>query len=180
MNKLLFVFAAVVAGVALSAQQPANPLRNFIKNAEPVIALSNVRVIDGTGAAAREGQTVLIRNGNVAEMGPSSAIKVPADAVTLDLTGKSVIPGLVMVHEHLYYPTGGNVYAQLGASFVRLYLAGGVTTMRTGGNVNGVMDIKMKQEIEAGRQAGPAIDATAPYLNGPNSFLQMYLSLIHI
>ena len=79
-----------------------------------------------------------------------------------------------MFHEHLYYPTGGGVYAQLGASFSRLYLAGGVTTMRTGGNVNGVMDIKMKQEIEAGRQAGPAIDATAPYLNGPNAFLQMH------
>jgi enamidase len=94
--------------------------------------------------------------------------------MVLDLTGKTVIPGLIMVHEHLYYPTGAQVYAQLGASFSRLYLAGGVTTMRTGGNVNGIMDIKMKGEIEAGRQAGPAIDATAPYLNGPNSFLQMH------
>lgn len=75
-------------------------------------------------------------------------------ATTIDLTGKTVIPGLVMVHEHLYYPTGGSVYAQLGASFARLYLAGGVTTMRTGGNVNGVMDVKMKSKIEAGRLLG--------------------------
>jgi imidazolonepropionase-like amidohydrolase len=133
-----------------------------------------VRVIDGTGAAAKENQTLILRDGNIAQMGNAATVKPPEGATVVDLTGKSVIPGLIMVHEHLYYPTGGSVYAQLGASFVRLYLAGGVTTMRTGGNVNGVMDIKMKQEVEAGRQAGPAIDATAPYLNGPNTFLQMH------
>ena len=83
------------------------------------------------------------------------------------------MPGLVMVHEHLYYPTGPGVYGQLGESFVRLYLAGGVTTMRTGGNVNGFMDLNLKRLIDAGQKAGPAIDATAPYLNGPNTFLQM-------
>jgi enamidase len=78
-----------------------------------------------------------------------------------------------MVHEHLYYPTGPGVYGQLGESFVRLYLAGGVTTMRTGGNMNGFMDFRLKQLIESGQRAGPAIDATAPYLNGPNTFVQL-------
>jgi imidazolonepropionase-like amidohydrolase len=171
--KQLVVIGLVAAGVVAYAQQQ-NPLRNYIKHSEPVIALTNVRVIDGTGAAAKEKQTLVIRDGNIAQMGDAATVKPPEGAAVIDLTGKSVIPGLIMVHEHLYYPTGGSVYAQLGASFVRLYLAGGVTTMRTGGNVNGVMDIKMKQEIEAGRQAGPAIDATAPYLNGPNQFLQMH------
>jgi Amidohydrolase family len=65
------------------------------------------------------------------------------------------------------------VYGQLGESFIRLYLAGGVTTMRTGGNLNGFMDLKLKQLIGSGQRAGPAIDATAPYLNGPNTFTQM-------
>jgi imidazolonepropionase-like amidohydrolase len=170
------VFAAVLLTVSLSAQAPqfSNAVRGFIKHAEPVIALTNVRVIDGTGAPARENQTLIISKGDITDVGDAARVQIPGGAVMIDLTGKSVIPGLVMVHEHLYYPTGGSVYAQLGASFSRLYLAGGVTTMRTGGNVNGVMDIKMKGEIEAGRQAGPAIDATAPYLNGPNSFLQMH------
>ena len=95
----------------------------------------------------------------------------PAGATTLDLAGRSVIPGLVMVHEHLYYPAGPGVYGQLGESFIRLYLAGGVTTMRTGGNVNGFMDLKLKRLIDAGQKAGPAIDATAPYLNGANTLL---------
>ena len=71
-----------------------------------------------------------------------------------------MIPGLVMLHEHLYYPTGPGVYGQLGQSFVRLYLAGGVTTMRTGGNLNGFMDVTLKRRVEAGEVAGPAIDAT--------------------
>ena len=110
---------------------------------------------------------VLIKDGNIAALGDTGKVTVPAEATIIDLSGKSVIPGLVMVHEHLYYPTGPNVYGQLGASFVRLYLAGGVTTMRTGGNTNGVMDISLKQQIDAGLQAGPALDATAPVPQWP-------------
>ena len=121
----------------------------------------------------RKGRPLILRGGNIAEIGDSSRVKAPDGATTIDLTGKTVIPGLVMVHEHLYYPTGPGVYGQLGGSFVRLYLAGGVTTMRTGGNVNGFMDLKLKELIDQGQAAGPSIDATAPYLNGPNSFQQM-------
>ncbi len=170
--RLLFLLAA---GVMAAAQPPqfSNAVRGFIKVDAPVIALINARVIDGTGAPAKEKQTLVIRGGNIAELGDSGRVAVPEGATTIDLAGKSVLPGLVMVHEHLYYPAGQGVYGQLGASFVRLYLAGGVTTMRTGGNVNGFMDLKLKQLIEQGQQAGPAIDATAPYLNGPNTFLQM-------
>jgi enamidase len=131
-------------------------------------------VIDGTGAPAREDQTVVIRDGNIAAVGSAATVTPPEGATVIDASGKSVLPGLVMVHEHLYYPTGPGVYGQLGESFVRLYLAGGVTTMRTGGNVNGVMDFVLKRRIEAGEVPGPALDATAPYLNGPNTFLQMY------
>jgi imidazolonepropionase-like amidohydrolase len=169
------ILLLLTAGV-LAAAQPAQfstAVRGFIKVDAPVVALINARVIDGTGAPAKERQTLVIRGGNIAELGDSSRVSVPDGATTIDLAGKSVIPGLIMVHEHLYYPNGPGVYGQLGASFIRLYLAGGVTTMRTGGNVNGFMDLKLKQQIDQGQQAGPAIDATAPYLNGPNSFLQM-------
>ena len=178
MKTMWSVLVAAVMGAVLSAYQAprfSNNVRGFIKHSAPEIVLTNARVIDGTGRAPSEHQTIVIRNGMIAEIaGPGAKIDLPAGATTIDLTGKTVLPGLVMFHEHLYYPTGGGVYAQFGASFSRLYLAGGVTTMRTGGNVNGVMDLKLKREIEAGRQAGPAIDATAPYLNGPNSFLQMH------
>ena len=178
MKTLFSLFAALVAGAVLSAYQGpqfSTAVRGYIAHSEPTIVLTNARVIDGTGKPPSESQTLVIRDGMIAEIhGPGSKVSVPADVATIDLAGKTVIPGLVMFHEHLYYPTGGGVYGQFGVSFARLYLAGGVTTMRTGGNVNGLMDIKLKQEIEAGRQAGPDIDATAPYLNGPNSFLQMH------
>jgi enamidase len=170
------VTSLLVSVIALSAQRPpiGNGIRQFVKVDAPVVALTHARVIDGTGAPARADQTILIRDGAIAAVGSAASVTVPADATTIDLTGKSVLPGLVMLHEHLYYPTGPGVYGQLGQSFVRLYLAGGVTTMRTAGNVNGLMDLRLKEGIDAGQYAGPAMDATAPYLNGPNTQLQMH------
>jgi enamidase len=160
---------------AADAQAPnPNAPANFIKIQAPVIALTHARVIDGTGAPARGDQTIVIRDGNIAELGDASTVVPPSGASVVDLSGKSIIPGLVMMHEHLYYTTGPGVYGQLGASFSRLYLAGGVTTMRTAGNVNGIMDINLSRRIAAGELPGPAIDATAPYVNGPSAFLQMH------
>jgi len=167
----------MLAGPTSAAQRPAQlsqQVRNFVKVDAQIIALTNARVIDGTGAAAKSQQTILIRDDKIVALGPAANVSVPQGATVIDLTGKTVIPGLVMLHEHLYYPVGSGVYGQLGASFVRLYLAGGVTTMRTGGNVNGLMDINLKQKIERGEVAGPAIDATAPYLEGPSGMSQMH------
>ena len=170
------VLASTAMLLARQQERPAlaNAVRTFVSIDAPVVALTHARVIDGTGSAPREDQTLIVRDGRIAEIGDAASTTSPADATVVDLTGKSVVPGLVMVHEHLYYPTGPQVYGQVGQSFTRLYLAGGVTTMRTGGNVNGFMDLKLKRLIDAGQQAGPAIDATAPYLNGPNAFLQMH------
>src|SRR3954464_7576973 len=148
--------AALVLGASVAAQpQGADPLRPYIKVDAPVIALTHVRVIDGTGAAAKDNQTIVIRGGNVAELGDAAKVKTPEGAMVVDLTGKSVIPGLVMVHEHLYYPTGPVVYGNLAESFTRLYLAGGVTSMRTGGNVNGFGDFGIKHDIDTGKKPGP-------------------------
>jgi cytosine/adenosine deaminase-related metal-dependent hydrolase len=167
-------FSPAIAIPAVAQQPPANPLAPYIKVQAPIVALVHARVIDGTGAPAREDQTIVIRDGNIAALGDTARTPPPADATVVDLTGKSVIPGLVMMHEHLYYTTGPGVYGQLGVSFSRLYLAGGVTTMRTAGNVNGIMDINIARRIAAGEMPGPDIDATAPYVNGPSAFLQMH------
>jgi imidazolonepropionase-like amidohydrolase len=155
------------------AQQPQNPLAPYIKIDAPVVALTHVRVIDGTGAPPRENQTLVVRDGTIISVGAADSNAPPAGATVIDLSGKSVIPGLVMMHEHLYYSTGPGVYG-LGVSFSRLYLAGGVTTMRTAGNTNGIMDINLSRRIADGEIPGPAIDATAPYVNGPSPFLQMH------
>jgi enamidase len=168
---------AVTGSAGLMAQRlqlTGQQTRGFIKVDADLIAITHVRVIAGTGAPARADQTLVMRGGNIAAVGPFASTPVPEGATVIDGTGKSVMPGIVMVHEHTYYPTGPGVYGQLGNSFVRLYLAGGVTTMRTAGNTNGLMDINLAKGIEEGRIAGPAMDATAPYLNGPNTQLQMH------
>lgn len=117
------------------------PVRSLVRVDTNVLALTNVRVIDGTGAPARETQTLIVRDGRIAALGVAGSVAVPAGAHVMDLGGKSVIPGLVMVHEHLFYPTGPGIYGNLTESLSRLYLAGGVTSMRTGGNMNGYREL---------------------------------------
>src|SRR6185503_16932970 len=160
----------------LTAQRPtlSAAVKQYVAVDTPVVALTHVRVIDGTGTAPKEDQTLIIRDGNILALGPARSTRVPDGAHVMDLTGKSVIPGLVMMHEHLYYPTGPGVYGADYVSFSRLYLAGGVTSMRTGGNVGGYADLNLAAAIKAGNQVGPWIDATAPYVNGPSPFTQMY------
>ena len=116
---------------------------------------------------------MVVRDGDIVAVGPAARVPVPSGAQVLDLRGKTVIPGFVMVHEHLFYPTGPGVYGNLTESFVKLYLAGGVTSMRTGGNMNGYSELNVAKAIARGDKPGPWIDATAPYLNGPNPFGQM-------
>jgi enamidase len=165
---------AVLLGANVLAAQPsrgarptlATAVKAFVQVDSPTVALTHVRVIDGTGAPSRADQTIVIRDGTIAAVGDAASVQIPPGAQVLDLSGKSVIPGLVMVHEHLFYPTGPGVYAYLAESFTRLYLAGGVTSMRTGGNMNGFGELNIKRSIDRGERAGPWIDATAPYLEG--------------
>jgi len=169
LGALAVVLAAKIAeSQAARGSRPVltTSVRAFVQVDTPTIALTHVRVIDGTGAPARTNQTIVIRDGMIAAVGPDASVQIPAGAQVLDLSGRSVIPGLVMVHEHLYYPTGPGVYAYLAESFTRLYLAGGVTSMRTGGNMNGFGELNIKRSIDRGERAGPWIDATAPYLEG--------------
>ena len=168
--------ALLLVPALLTGQRPtlSAAVKQYVAVDTPVVALTHVRVIDGTGAAPREDQTLIIRDGNIVAVGAARSTRVPEGAQVMDLTGKSVIPGLVMLHEHLYYPTGPGVYGADYVSFSRLYLAGGVTSMRTGGNVGGYADLNLAAAIKAGNQVGPWIDATAPYVNGPSQFAQMY------
>ena len=153
---------------ALLAQQPGSAVSQFVTVSDSVVALTNVRVIDGTGAPARDGQTIVLKGGTIQSVGDAASAKIPAGARTMDLAGRTVMPGYVMLHEHLFYPSGGGaIYNEQGYSFPRLYLAGGVTTMRTAGNMAGYADLNIRKAIDAGTMLGPAIDVTAPYLEGP-------------
>jgi len=166
-NALVLLVCLSVCSVA---QAPQGDRQQFIRVEAPVIALTHVRLIDGTGAAASENQTILISEGKISAVG--SNVNVPANAKVLDLDGYSVLPGLVGMHDHMFFPMGGSppMYSNMGFSFPRLYLALGVTTILTTFSVQPHADLEIKKLIDAGRMIGPKMFITAPYLEGVGSF----------
>jgi len=154
------------------AQAPQSERQQFIRVEAPLIALAHVRVIDGTGATPLEDQTIIIADGKIQSIAPSTTANVPANAQLLDLKGYTVLPGLVGMHDHMFFPMGGSppMYSNMGTSFPRLYLALGVTTIRTTGSVAPDLDLEIKKLIDAGKMIGPKMHITAPYLEGVGSF----------
>jgi len=114
----------------------------------------------------------VITEGKIQSIAPSTTATVPAGAQTLDLKGYTVLPGLVGMHDHMFFPMGGTppMYSNMGTSFPRLYLALGVTTIRTTGSVQPYLDLEIKKLIDSGRMIGPKMHITAPYLEGVGSF----------
>jgi len=183
MRKVLFgmLLAGGLATVFEAQDKPAlSPLtKGFVTVDSSLVALKHVKVIDGTGAAPADDQTVLIENGVIREIGPASTVSVPSSAQVLDLTGRSVIPGLVGMHDHMFYPTASGqgpvegapaLYGEMGFSFPRLYLAGGVTSIRTTGSLEPYTDLALKKMIDTGKMPGPKIHITGPYLEGVGSY----------
>jgi imidazolonepropionase-like amidohydrolase len=167
---LLLLAVSIFFPASLLAQQ--SDRQQFIRVEAPLIALTNVRVIDGTGGPPRENQTILISGGKIDLVGPTASTTYPSDARTIDLSGYTVLPGLVGMHNHMFFPMGGSppMYSNMGSSFPRLYLALGVTTIRTTGSVAPYTDLELKRLIDAGRVLGPKMHVTAPYLEGRGSF----------
>src|SRR5882762_255728 len=175
MHKMFAVTLLLCVSSVVTAQTLSPQVREFVKVDAPVVALTHVRVIDGTGTAAREDQTVLISKGKISAVGDAASVSVPSDAKVLDLHGYSVIPGLVGMHDHMFYPMGDVIFGEMGFSFPRLYLAGGVTTIRTTGSLEPYTDLEIKKKIDAGRMPGPKIHVTGPYLEGAGSWaLQLH------
>ena len=155
----------IVAAAQRAAQWPQT-MRSLITYDAPVIAVTNVKLIDGTGAAARDGQTVVIDNGRIVAVGPSASTRPPAGAQVIEGSGHTLIPGIVGLHDHLYYTAAGGRSAQLTFSAPRLYLGSGVTTVRTTGSRAPYAEINLKAEVERNRVPGPRIHITAPYITG--------------
>jgi Amidohydrolase family len=188
MRSLLMVGFLLIATIAVAQTQKATDVAEVVSVDAPLLILNHVRVIDGTAAAAKEDQAVVISGGRIQSIGAAGAAQIPAGALVLDRSGYSVIPGIVGMHDHLYYTdsitvqvAGGRIaepglfVAQIPYTAPRLYLAAGVTTMRTTGSLEPYTDLKIKSRIDAGLMPGPGIDATAPYLEGaPTRFAQMH------
>jgi len=170
-----------VATTAISQERPAlsSVTKSFVAVDARMTALVHVRVIDGTGAPAQADQTILIENGTIKEIGAAGSVTIPSGARVLDLAGRSVIPGLVGMHDHMFYPTASgqtpvegapSLYGEMGFSFPRLYLAGGVTSIRTTGSLEPYTDLALKKMIDTGKIPVPKIHVTGPYLEGVGSY----------
>jgi len=172
MKTTIAFFLLLSVFITCLAQTPPSDRQQFIRVDATVIALTHVRVIDGTGAAPLEDQTIVIADGKIQSIAPTASAKVQSGAQILDLKGYSVLPGLVGMHDHMFFPMGGSppMYSDMGTSFPRLYLALGVTTIRTTGSVTPYTDLEIKRLIDSGRMIGPKMHVTAPYLEGRGSF----------
>lgn len=162
-----------VAALALGTIEPAGA-QSVIPDPEsavvveaPVVALVGVRIIDGTGRPPVDDQTILIVDGRIDVIGPADSVSIPADAETLELPDRSVLPGLVMLHEHLMYSIDNVVWHAQPVSYPPLYLAAGITTIRTAGTEFPFTELTLKSWIDEGRVAGPKLHLTGPYFNGP-------------
>lgn len=175
-------FAATVLPAPIA---PGAAVQPYVRVPSGRIALTHVRLIDGTGAPPRDDMTLVLDGGRIVAVQPSAAA-VPAGVAAIDLTGRTVLPGLVGMHDHMYYigrpdlDAQGHsepplVVPQMTFTSPRLYLAAGVTTLRTTGSVEPYTDLNIKRQIDAGALPGPHMDVTGPYLEGANSpFIQMH------
>ena len=185
MPALLLVSSSAIGAETLKLSPE---VQAFVRVQAPTVVLAHVRVIDGTGKPAVDDQNVVIEHGQIARIESGHTTAPGPDTTVLEMQGYTVMPGIVGMHNHLYYIARPNLEAGRAPSFddpilvpqmmfssPRLYLAAGVTTMRTTGSVEPYADLNMRDMIEAGALPGPHIDVTAPYLEGKGSiFIQMH------
>ena len=186
---ILFILSLLCLRIACAQRSDvlSPQIRKYVSVGMPKVILEHVELIDGTGAAAVADRNITIEGGKITAISPGADLP-PADGTTiLNLRGYAVMPGIVGMHEHLFYTPFPNIAAdgsfegpalmhEMSYSAPRLYLANGVTTARTAGSVDGFTDVRLKEAIEKGLLPGPHLDVTGPYLEGAgnNPNLQMH------
>jgi imidazolonepropionase-like amidohydrolase len=148
-------------------------VKQYVVHDAPTIRIDDVRIIDGTGATAQVGQSIVIRNGRIAQIGPVESLAKEAADIVIPGNGRTAMPGLVMMHEHLLFLdplADAPSYLSEPLASPKAYLAYGATTIRTAGTFNGTEDIRVARMIRDGQFVGPEINVTAPFLEGDGSF----------
>jgi len=103
-----------------------------------VTALTHATVIDGTGAGPQNDVTIVMENGHIRNMGPTSKISAPAGATVVDLTGKFIVPGIINAH--------GHVDAKRDPQLRQYALYGVTTTTNMGFDPDDIADFKAEQQ----------------------------------
>lgn len=140
----------------------SDSLKPYIKYHEELLAFTNATIVDGTGKSIKQNQTLIIENGVFKKVGNDTDIKVPQNAKTINLKGKTIIPGIIGMHNHLHIPR----FPDVGDVAAKLYLAAGVTTIQTCGAASPYKELELSKNIESGNQIGPDIIPSAPFITG--------------
>ncbi|HEX6059767.1 MAG TPA: amidohydrolase family protein [Gemmatimonadaceae bacterium] len=146
-----------LAGVAA----PAAALHAQAAAASSVVAFTNVNVVPMDADRVLADQTVVVRDGRIAEVGPAASVRVPAGARRVDGRGKYLMPGLAEMHAHI---PGANAPPQTIRDIMFLYVANGVTTIR--GMLGAPNQLALRDSTASGAVLGPTIFVGAPSLNG--------------
>jgi imidazolonepropionase-like amidohydrolase len=174
--RILALTASLWAAAVLQAQERAIPpaVRPFVSIDAPVVALTHAQVVDGTGGAARADQTVVVRGSVIEAVGSSATTTPPAGAQVIDLTGHTIFPGQVGLHEHTWYASiDASSYSirritPMNTSAPLLYLAYGVTTAMTAGSALPYHELNLKRAVETGDTPGPRFLISGAYITGPS------------
>lgn len=153
--------ALVASSASAQAPRSLNPqIKMFVNVNAPTVALTHARLVDGTGTPAKDDQTIVIDGERIAAVGKTGQLAIPAGALVLDRTGQTVIPGIIGLHDHLYYQQ------VMMYSYPKLFLAAGVTTIRTTGSRDSYQELNLRRSVDAGEVVGPEVFPTGPYLQG--------------
>ena len=121
------------------------------------LVLDNVRIIDGGGGAPIEHGRIVIERDRIARLGPAATIPVPAGAETVDLSGRTVIPGLIDLHFHI----------ENDPKLALRQLSHGITAFRDPGQWDEQF-VELRRMIAADGIPGPRIFTTGPHIDGEN------------
>ena len=162
--RVIFLCACLLVAKTCIAQiQLSDYVKSYLAFEDRKFALIEVKLIDGTGNQSKAGQTILINNGIIEEVGPSTSIVIPNGYERIALNGMTVIPGIIGTHNHMRLPQGAMLFTS-----PRLYLASGVTAIQTCGTGNPNEELALGKAISEGSEVGPRIINSSPYFTGPD------------
>ncbi len=131
----------------------------------------NATIIDGLGQPSLDNQTVIIEHGIIKKIGDSHKITPPEGLTIINAKGKTLIPGLVGVHNHLHIPQ----FPFVGLKAAQLYLANGVTSIQTCGAALPNPEIRLAKNIALGKIIGPDIYTSGPFITGKGGNINMII-----
>ena len=156
------VWLAGTTAIALAATATMRSVEGGQPSAR-VTAFIGVTVIPMDRERVAPNQTVVVRDGRIASVGPASSTAVPADAIRIDGRGKFLMPGLAEMHAHVLGPQAASS-EELNRDIMFLYVANGITTIRA--MLGAPNQLILREQLKRGEVLGPTMYVAAPSLNG--------------